>query len=233
MIPELKRGRLTHDRPLIIVGQPRSSPAQAEAYLRKENSAALAVILGAIEHHQTQDARVRQSQEAREVFRLQPREIGGRLPPQYRPQPFGDHITRRILNRPENRAPSGHLSALWLLPYLDTGRAGVFDAMHALLLGVCKTIVRACIGQGRYKGDQDPITEREGHLGFDSEGSQTDDPFMSDSSVPNNSQSTPSRTRQPQMASVPTIPLSPAQFESIAQAIGEVCYYDLAQSTRD
>ena len=96
-----------------------------------------------------------------EFYRAEPRIERTQMPPSYRPTTFGPMARQIVANRPENRPAPGHLSALYLLPYINTSLAGVFDAMHNILLGVNKTLYRACIVLGRYRSDQGPVNHKE------------------------------------------------------------------------
>jgi hypothetical protein len=71
--------------------------------------------------------------------------------------PFSRLAAQRVANLPQNRPSPGHLSALYLLPYVVTAVAGVFDAMHNILLGVNKTLWRSCVVQGEYKTNKGPV----------------------------------------------------------------------------
>lgn len=146
----------------LIVGQPRDSIAQARAFLDRERLQQEALNREAIAHDRREEELVRENRELRAAYWQGPPRTGTTLTPEYRAKVFTEAARKRFLNLPQNRVPPGHLSALYLLPYLNISVQGVFDAMHNLLLGVNKTIFRRCIGQGHYRtvrggiGNADP-----------------------------------------------------------------------------
>ena len=124
-----------------------------KAYLEKDKTLEEAVYQGSLEHERVQTERVWQNQEARAAYRLQSRIPGVRMIPEYHVTPYNDAAIRRVLNLPANKPSTGHRTALSLLPYPNIAIAGVFDAMHNLLLGVNKTILRRCVFGGEYKAE--------------------------------------------------------------------------------
>lgn len=142
--------------------------------MESESRVAAAVEKARLEHDQRQDALHVLYEAGRETHRSQPREIGARIPPVHRRVPFTRMAAQKVANLPENRPSPGHLSALYLLPYLVTSVAGVFDAMHNILLGVNKTLWRSCIVQGDYKTDKGPIGPEQEQAGGSASEPDTD-----------------------------------------------------------